>query len=109
MRKLANNTFQLNLINSTMQSFQLDGSGSAFGKKLESRYMSKSFTNWLSLKKQLNARQMTELPNFMDPPDKFKRLVTELETIGGKIEDDKAILFLVSLPSSYEHVRTGLL
>lgn len=46
---------------------------------------------------------MTELPNFMDPPDKFKRLVTELETIGGKIEDDKAILFLVSvsLPSSY--------
>lgn len=43
---------------------------------------------------------MTDGANLMDHLDEFNRLVTELEAIGGKIkEEDKAILFFVSLSS----------
>ena len=42
--------------------------------------------------------------------DEFNWFLTELDAIGEKIEDeDKAILFLVSLPLSYDHFRTTLM
>ena len=78
--------------------------------KLESRYKDKSLTNRLSLKKQLYALHMSEGVNITDHLDEFNRLITELEAIGAKIEEeDKEILLLVSLPSPYEHLRTTLM
>ena len=48
--------------------------------------------------------------NFMEHLDEFKRLLTELEAIGVKIEEeDKVVILLISLPSSCEHLRTTLM
>ena len=53
---------------------------------------------------------MTKGANFMKHLDKFKRLLIELEVIGVKIkEEDKAVILLVSLPPSYEHLRATLM
>ena len=46
----------------------------------------------------------------MDHLDEFNKLLTDLDAIDAKIEEeDRAILLLVSLPSSYEHLRTTLI
>lgn len=53
---------------------------------------------------------MSKGGNFNEHLDEFNWLITELETIGAKIEEeDKAIILLVSLPPSYEHIRTTLM
>ena len=53
---------------------------------------------------------MPEGANLTEYLDEFNRLIMELDTIGVKTEvEDKAIILLVSLPSSYEHLRTTLL
>ena len=75
--------------------------------KLESRYKSKSLTNRLYLNNQLYALHMTEGANFTEHLGEFKRLLTELKTIGVKIEEeDKAVILLASLPPSYEYLKT---
>ena len=110
MRELANSTIQLYLGNTTLREVINESDPAELWAKLESRYKSKSLTNRLSLKKQLYALHMGEGKNFMDHLDEFNRLLTELDAIGAKIEEeDKAILLLVSLPSSYEHLRTTLM
>ncbi|KAG5532538.1 hypothetical protein RHGRI_026984 [Rhododendron griersonianum] len=110
MRELANSTIQLYLGNSTLREVINETDPAELWAKLESRYKSKSLTNRLSLKKQLYALQMSEGMNFMNHMDEFNRLVTELEAIGAKIEEeDKAIILLVSLRSSYEHLKTTLI
>ena len=74
------------------------------------RYKSKSLPNRLSLKKQLLTLLMPEGAHLTDHLDEFNRITMELDTIGMKTEEeDKAIILLVSLPSSYEHLRTTLL
>ncbi|GFS38693.1 hypothetical protein Acr_00g0058920 [Actinidia rufa] len=46
----------------------------------------------------------------MEQLDEFSRLLKELEAIGVKIEEEnKAAILLVSLPPSYEHLRTPLM
>ena len=110
MRELANSTIQLYLGNTTLREVINESDPAELWAKLESRYKSKSLTNRLSLKKQLYAFHMGEGKIFMDHLDEFNRLLTELDAIGAKIEEeDKAILLLVSLPSSYEHLRTTLM
>ena len=62
------------------------------------------------MKKQLYALQMTEATNFVDHLNEFNRILKEVAAIDVKIEEeDKAILLLVSLPPSYEHLRTMLI
>lgn len=74
------------------------------------RYKSRFLPNRLSLKKQLYAFQMTEGANFIKHLDEFNRLTMELDSIRVKIkEEDKAIILLVSLSSSYEHLKTTLI
>ncbi|KAL7224792.1 hypothetical protein ACSBR1_026138 [Camellia fascicularis] len=53
---------------------------------------------------------MREGVNFMEHLDEFNQVLMELDAISAKIEEeDKAILLMVSLPPSYEHVRTTLM
>ncbi|VFQ77330.1 unnamed protein product [Cuscuta campestris] len=78
--------------------------------KLESRYKSKSLTSRLYLKKRLFGLQMVEEANFNGHLDEFNKITTELESIDVKIEEeDKALLLLASLPSSFDNIVTTLL
>ncbi|VFQ95314.1 unnamed protein product [Cuscuta campestris] len=78
--------------------------------KLESRYKSKSLTSRLYLKKRLFGLQMAEEANFNGHLDEFNKITTELESIDVKIEEeDKALLLLASLPSSFDNIVTTLL
>ena len=53
---------------------------------------------------------MTKGADFMEHLDEFKRLLIELKAISVKIEEeDKAVILLVSLSPSYEHLRTTLM
>lgn len=110
MRELANSTIRLYLGNSTLREVINETDPAETWEKLESRHKSKSLTNRLSLKKQLYGLSLFDGGNFNEHLDEFSRLITELEAIGAKIEEeDKAIILLVSLPSYYEHIRTTLM
>src|SRR3989337_2617649 len=73
--------------------------------KLASRYMSKSATNKLYLKQKFYGLKMQEGLDLVEHVNAFNQLVTDLARLDVKIEDeDKALLLLVSLPPSYEHL-----
>ncbi|KAJ0869659.1 putative RNA-directed DNA polymerase [Helianthus annuus] len=72
--------------------------------KLESLYMTKSLANRLYLKKRLYTFNLTSGKTLEDHTDEFNKLIIDLENIEVAIDDeDQAIIFLTSLPSSYEH------
>ena len=72
--------------------------------------MSKTITNKLYLKKQLYALHMSEGTDFLSHLNVFNGLITQLANLGVKIEEeDKAILLLNSLPSSYDNLATTIL
>jgi len=78
--------------------------------RLESQYISKTLTNKLYLKKQLYTLDMRECTNSLSHLNMFNVLITQLANLGVKIEEeDKAILLLNSLPSSYDNLVTTIL
>jgi hypothetical protein len=73
--------------------------------KLASPYMSKSATNKLYLKQKFYGLKMQEGSDLVEHVNAFNQLVTDLARLDVKIDDeDKALLLLVSLPPSYEHL-----
>lgn len=66
---------------------------------MKSIYMSKSLTNKLFLKKQLYFLKMVEGLRLSEHLHEFNKIVTQLVSFEVEIEDeDKALLFLFSLP-----------
>jgi hypothetical protein len=77
--------------------------------KLKTQFMSKTVTTKLYLKQKLYGLKMQEASDLAGHINVFSQMVTDLEQLGVKIEtEDKAIILLCSLPSSYEHVVTTL-
>lgn len=78
--------------------------------KLESLYMTKSFTNRLFMKQKLYAYKITEDRSMEDQIDEFNKALDDLENLDVKLEDeDKAILLLNALPKSYDHLKDAML
>ena len=97
MKELANSTIQLYLGNTPLREVINETDPEVMWTKLEARYKSNSLTSRLSLKKQLYALQMSEGANLMDHLDEFNKLLTNLDAINAKIEEeDRATLLLVS-------------
>ncbi|KAK9067917.1 hypothetical protein SSX86_012028 [Deinandra increscens subsp. villosa] len=72
--------------------------------KLEQLYMTKSLANRLYMKKRLYTFKMASGKSLEDHIDEFNRIVIDLENVDVTLDDeDKAILFLSSLPGIYEH------
>jgi len=78
--------------------------------KLESLYMTKSMVNCLFLKNQLYSFKMTEERMLSDQIIDFNKILDDLENLEVKMEDeDKALMLLNGLPSSYEHFKDAML
>lgn len=79
-------------------------------EKLERLYLAKSVTTKLLLKQRLYALKMQEGGNLQEHFNAFNGLLSQLHVVGSKVEEeDKALLLLTSLPSSYKHMVTTLL
>jgi hypothetical protein len=77
--------------------------------KLETQFMSKTMTTKLYLKQKLYGLKMQEGSDLAGHINVFSQMVTDLEQLGVKFEtEDKEIILMCSLPSSYEHVVTTL-
>ena len=74
-------------------------------KKLEDLYTKKSMAKRLATKKKLYTLQMENGSSISDHVDAFKWIILDLKEINVKIDDEnKAMILLFSLPSSYEHL-----
>ena len=78
--------------------------------KLETLYMKKSLSNKLYLKKQLYGLCMKEETSVLQHLNSFNKVISVLLAIDVKIdEEDKALIFLSSLPESYDYIVTTIL
>ena len=78
--------------------------------KLENLYQSKSVSNRLYLKEQFYKLQMEEGTKISDHLSVLNGIISELETLGVKIdEEDKALRLILSLPPSYKHMQPILM
>ena len=79
-------------------------------EKLEILYMRKNLTNKFYMKKQLYSLHIKEGSDLLEHLNTFNMLNTQLSSFGVNYEDeDKALLLLASLPTSFDHVMTTLM
>ena len=79
-------------------------------EKLEEMYQMKGISNRVYLKEQFHTLQMAEGMTISNHLSVLNRIVSELETLGVKMDDeDKALRLILSLSSSYEHIKPILI
>ncbi|KAL6562436.1 hypothetical protein OROGR_003443 [Orobanche gracilis] len=79
-------------------------------EKLEQLYQGKGISNRLYLNEQFHTLRMNGDTKISDHLSVLNGIVSELEAIGVKVEDeDKALRLILSLPSSYEHMKPILM
>lgn len=79
-------------------------------EKLEELYQTKGVSNRVYLKEQFHTLQMKEGTSISDHLSVLNGIVSELESIGVKIDDeDQALRLIWSLPPSYEHMKPILI
>ena len=110
MDEKAASAIRLHLTDDVVNNIIDEESACGIWTKLENLYMSKTLTNKSFLKKQLYALHMGEGTNFLSHLNVLNGLITQLASLGVKIEDeDKATLLLNSLPSFYDTLATTIL
>ncbi|GJS92397.1 retrovirus-related pol polyprotein from transposon TNT 1-94, partial [Tanacetum coccineum] len=78
--------------------------------KLESLYMTKSLANKLRLKDRLYTFCMKPGTSVQDHLDEFNTILIDLENLDVDIDnEDKAVLLVISLTSSYKHFKEIML
>ena len=78
--------------------------------KLESIYMTKSLTNRLHLKQKLFTFKFSDSRSIGEQLEEFAKCIDDLENIDEVIKDeDKALMFLNSLPKSYDQFKDVIL
>lgn len=71
--------------------------------KLEKIYLAKSFFNKLQPRRKLYRLKMEENGDLMKHMNEFDGIIDQLKKVDVKVkEEEKALLFLASLPNSYE-------
>ena len=73
-------------------------------------YITKSLSNKLYLKKQLYGLRMNEGKVVLEHLNFFNNIISELQIVDVKIdEEDKALILLSSFSESYDHIITTIL
>jgi hypothetical protein len=79
-------------------------------EKLEEMYQTKGISNHVYLKEQFHTLRMIESATILDHLSILNGIVSKLETLRVKMDDeDKALRLILSLPSSYEHMKPILI
>ena len=79
-------------------------------EKLEQMYQVKSLSNWLYIKEQFHTLCMEMGKRISDHLSILNDIILDLEAIGVMISnEDKALLLIWSLPTSYEHMKVILM
>lgn len=109
MQIRAASTIRLSLADQVLYHVMDEESPSAIWETLEEQFLNKTAPNKLYLKQELYRMRMQEGANLTEHINTFNRVVSDLERIGSKVEDeDKALLMLVSLPKSYKSLMVTL-
>jgi len=77
--------------------------------ELERFYMIKSLSNKLFVKKQLYSLWMKEGTPIIQHLNAFNRILSFLVALEVKLEEDKILLLLSSLPSGYDYLATTIM
>ena len=78
--------------------------------RLESLYMTKNLSSKLFMKKQLYSLWMKEGTSILQHLNAFNRILSNLLALKVKLEgEDKTLLLLSSLPSSYDYLATTIM
>ena len=94
----------LSLSNEVLREVAKETTPDGLWNKLEARYMTKSLTNRLYMKKKIYTLRMHEGTSIKDHIDEFNKVVLDLSNLDVKIDDeDQAVLLLCTLPPSYEN------
>jgi len=81
-----------------------------FSCRLESLYMTESLSNKLFMKYQLYCLRMKDDKPILQYLNTYNRIISDLLALEVKLEEeDKALLLLSSLPSSYDHLVTTII
>jgi hypothetical protein len=73
-------------------------------------YQTKGISNRVYLKEQFHTLRMNEGATISNHLSVLNGIVSELETLGVKMDDeDKALRLILFLPSSYEHMKPILI
>ena len=98
------------LANEVMYHVEDEESSTVIWLKLESRYMSKSLTNKLLLKKKLYGLKMVEGSELDQHINVFNQIISDLNQVDVKFEEeDMALILLNSLPETYNNLATTLM
>ncbi|KAF7802225.1 cytochrome p450 [Senna tora] len=106
----AASTIRLSLAKNVLANVQGISTAKELWKKLEGLYQAKGISNWLMLKEQFHTLCMDEGTKISDHLSTLNSIVSELEAIAVKIDDeDKTLRLIWSLPSSYEYMKQILI
>jgi hypothetical protein len=106
----AASTIRLCLAKNVLANVQGMSTAKELWEKLEEMYQTKGISNRVYLKEQFHTLRMAEGTTISDHLSVLNGIVSELETLGVKMDDeDKALRLILSLPSSYEHMKPILI
>lgn len=106
----AASTIRLCLAKNVLANVQGTSTAAELWKRLEELYQGKGISNRLLLKEQFHTLRMDEGTKISDYLSTLNGIVSELEAIGVKIDDeDKALRLILSLPSCYEYIKPVLM
>ena len=106
----AHSTIVLCLGDKVLREIARETTAAGIMSKLEDLYLAKSLANRLLMKQRLYSYKFLEGKGVLEQLEDFNKTIDDLENIDVSIgEEDKAILLLNALPSSYDQLRDAIL
>ena len=102
----ATSTIRLCLVKNILANMFGISTAQGLWEKLEQIYQAKSLSNWLYLKEQFHTLHMEKGKRISGHLSILNDIIFDLEAIGVMISnEDKTLLLIWSLPTSYEHMK----
>ena len=110
MMDRAHSLLILNLTDKVLREVSKEKTAAGVWLKLEGLYMTKSLANRLYMKQKLYSYKILDDKSISEQLDEFNKAIDDLENIDVEMEDeDKTIILLNALPSSFDHLKDVML